>query len=91
MENTLTPHKKMATKIEGIRSTLIIHDGPPERVYTESELEAERKSNRELVQVLVDDLRRLRIEFGNCVGRTTQIGIASLELAASKGITPTHD
>lgn len=52
--------------------------------YTESDLEQVRKSDREVIQKLVDDIRRLRMEFGNRVGCTTQIGNASLALAKSK-------
>lgn len=45
---------------------------------------------REVAQALVDDLRKLRMEYGNNVGRTTQIGIRSLDLAKSQlNIEPT--
>ena len=90
-----------------LSATLVIHDGPPERVYTESELEAERKSNRELLQTLADALFKAeqymtstgdRIGPGclcHCPvidGHTGSCPIPpAMRLAASKGITPTHD
>jgi hypothetical protein len=51
--------------------------------------EAARTKDAELIQMLVDDLRLLRIEFGNRVGQTTQIGIASLSDAEAAGYKPT--
>jgi hypothetical protein len=42
----------------------------------------------ELIQQLMDELRILRIEFGNRVGQTTQIGIASLDAAQAAGFNP---
>jgi hypothetical protein len=47
--------------------------------------EAARAKDAELIQQLVDDLRLLRIEFGNRVGQTTEIGIASLSAAEADG------
>lgn len=43
-------HPKGLTK----SATLVIHDGDPEQVFTASEVEASRKSDREIVQALVD-------------------------------------
>ena len=51
--------------------------------------EAALAEDAELIQRLVDDLRLLRIEFGNRVGQTTQIGIASLSDAEDAGFKPT--
>lgn len=45
---------------------------------------------RELAQELVNDLRRLRMEFGNRTETTTQIGIASLESSKEQGFVPTN-
>ena len=53
------------------------------------QVEAARAKDAELIQMLVDDLRILRIEFGNSVGQTTQIGIASLYAAEAAGFKPT--
>jgi hypothetical protein len=50
--------------------------------------EAARAKDAELIQMLVDDLRLLRIEFGNRVGQTTEIGIASLSTAEAAGFKP---
>jgi hypothetical protein len=50
--------------------------------------EAARAKDAELIQMLVDDLRILRIEFGNRVGQTTEIGIASLSAAEAAGYKP---
>jgi hypothetical protein len=50
--------------------------------------EAARAKDAELIQQLVDDLRLLRIEFGNRVGQTTQIGIPSLSDAEADGFKP---
>jgi len=50
--------------------------------------EAARAKDAELIQQLVDDLRLLRIEFGNSVGQTTEIGIASLSAAEAAGFKP---
>jgi hypothetical protein len=50
--------------------------------------EAARAKDAELIQMLVDDLRILRIEFGNSVGQTTEIGIASLSAAEADGFNP---
>jgi hypothetical protein len=50
--------------------------------------EAARAKDAELIQQLVDDLRLLRIEFGNRVGQTTQIGIPSLSDAEAAGFKP---
>jgi hypothetical protein len=50
--------------------------------------EADRAKDAELIQQLVDDLRILRIDFGNRVGQTTQIGIASLSAAEAAGFKP---
>ncbi len=82
-----------------VHATIIIHDGPPEKVYTESEVEAERKSNRELVQALVDALAiantKLPVRSALPTGVFTDIGYvcasvdAALSLASSKGYTPT--
>jgi hypothetical protein len=52
------------------------------------QVEAARAKDAELIQMLVDDLRLLRIEFGNRLGQTTQIGIASLSAAEAAGFTP---
>jgi hypothetical protein len=49
------------------------------------QVEADRAKDAELIQMLVDDLRLLRIEFGNRVGQTTQIGIACLSAAEAAG------
>jgi hypothetical protein len=50
--------------------------------------EVARAKDAQLIQRLVDDLRLLRIEFGNRVGQTTQIGIASLSAAEAAGFKP---
>jgi hypothetical protein len=50
--------------------------------------ESARVKDAELIQQLVDDLRILRIDFGNRVGQTTQIGIASLSAAEAAGFKP---
>ena len=47
-----------------------------------------RAKDAELIQMLVDNLRLLRIEFGNRVGQTTEIGIASLSGAEAAGYKP---
>ena len=68
----------------------------PERAYERvvealqelRQVEAARAKDAELIQMLVDDLRILRIEFGNRVGQTTQIGIASLSAAEAAGFNP---
>jgi hypothetical protein len=52
--------------------------------------EAARAKDAELIQRLVDDLRLLRIEYGNRLGRTTQIGIDSLSTAEADGFKPTE-
>jgi hypothetical protein len=52
------------------------------------QVEAARAKDAELIQQLVDELRILRIEFGNSVGQTTEIGIASLSDAEAAGFTP---
>ena len=52
--------------------------------------EAARAKDAELIQMLVDDLRLLRIEFGNSVGQTTEIGIASLSAAEAAGFKPSY-
>jgi hypothetical protein len=52
------------------------------------QVEAARAKDAELIQKLVDDLRILRIDFGNRVGQTTQIGIASLSAAEAAGYKP---
>ena len=52
------------------------------------QVEAARAKEAELIQMLVDDLRLLRIEFGNRVGQTTQIGIASLSAAEAAEFKP---
>jgi hypothetical protein len=53
------------------------------------QVEADRVKNAELIQQLVDDVRLLRIEFGNRVGQTTEIGIVSLYAAEAAGFKPT--
>jgi hypothetical protein len=50
--------------------------------------EAARAKDAELIQRLVDDVRLLRIDFGNRVGQTTEIGIASLSAAEAAGFKP---
>lgn len=45
---------------------------------------------RALVQELANDMRRLRIEFGNRTGTTTQIGVVSLVRANEHGFVPTN-
>ncbi len=50
--------------------------------------ESARAKDAELIQTLVDDLRLLRIEYGNRVGQTTEIGIASLSAAEAAGFKP---
>jgi hypothetical protein len=68
----------------------------PERAYERigealqelRQVEAARAKDAELIQQLVDDLRLLRIEFGNRVGQTTEIGIASLSAAEADGFKP---
>jgi hypothetical protein len=50
--------------------------------------EAARAKDAELIQMLVDDLRTLRIEFGNRVGQTTEVGVASLSAAEHAGFKP---
>jgi hypothetical protein len=50
--------------------------------------EHHRAKDAELIEMLVDDLRILRIEFGNSVGQTTEIGIASLSAAEAAGFKP---
>jgi hypothetical protein len=70
---------------------------PPEADFYDCELtairvrevyEAARAKDAELIQRLVDELRILRIEFGNRVGQTTQIGIASISAAEAAGFKP---
>jgi len=56
--------------------------------YVQDKYEAARAKDAELIQMLVDDLRILRIEFGNRVGQTTEIGIASLSDAEDAGFKP---
>jgi hypothetical protein len=56
--------------------------------YVRDIYEAARAKDAELIQMLVDDLRLLRIEFGNRVGQTTEIGIASLSDAEDAGFKP---
>jgi hypothetical protein len=51
--------------------------------------EAARAKDAELIQQLVDDLRLLRIDFGNRVGQTTEVGVASLSAAEAAGFKPT--
>jgi hypothetical protein len=58
--------------------------------YARHEYEAARAMDAELIQMLVDDLRLLRIEFGNSVGQTTEIGIASLSAAEAAGFKPSY-
>ena len=84
------------------RAPLLSDDGinklvPPEADFYDCELtasrvrevyEAARAKDAELIQMLVDDLRLLRIEFGNRVGQTTQIGIDSLSAAEASGFKP---
>ena len=53
-------------------------------------LTEENAKLRDLLQELVNDMRRLRIEFGNRTGTTTQVGIASLESAKEQGFVPTN-
>lgn len=53
-------------------------------------LEAEVAKFRALVQELANDMRRLRIEFGNRTGTTTQIGVVSLVRANEHGFVPTN-
>ena len=68
----------------------------PERAYERigealqelRQVESARAKDAELIQQLVDDLRLLRIEFGNRVGQTTEIGIASLSAAEADGLKP---
>lgn len=79
-----------------VHATIIIHDGPPEKVYTESELEAERKSNRELVQAGVNIAKLHAMHPTHCAyydepfGNPCNCGIDDfLALATSKGYTPT--
>ena len=50
--------------------------------------EAARAKDAELIQQLVDDLRLLRIDFGNRVGQTTEVGVASLSAAEDAGFKP---
>jgi hypothetical protein len=65
----------------------------PERAYERigealqelRQVEDARAKDAELIQMLVDELRILRIEFGNRVGQTAQIGIASLSAAEAAG------
>jgi hypothetical protein len=52
------------------------------------QVESARANDAELIQMLVDDLRVLRIEFGNRVGQTTEIGIDSLSAAEAAGYKP---
>jgi hypothetical protein len=84
------------------REALLSDDGitkmvPPEADFYDCELtasrvrevyEAARAKDAELIQMLVDELRILRIEFGNSVGQTTEIGIGSLSAAEAAGFTP---
>jgi hypothetical protein len=68
----------------------------PERAYERigealqelRQVESARAKDAELIQQLVDDLRLLRIEFGNRVGQTTHIGIPSLSDAEAAGFKP---
>jgi len=54
------------------------------------QVEASRAKDAELIQMLVDNLRILRIEFTNRVGQTTQTGIASLFYAEAAGFKPSE-
>ena len=51
-------------------------------------LEAENESLRKALQMAVDDLRRLRKEFGERTGTATQIGNMSFFAAAEIGVKP---
>jgi hypothetical protein len=64
-------------------------EGISEALQELRQIETDRAKDAELIQMLVDELRILRIEFGNRVGQTTQIGIASLSDAEAAGYKPT--
>ena len=64
-------------------------EGISEALQELRQVEADRAKDAELIQMLVDELRILRIEFGNRLGQTTQIGIASLSDAEAAGFKPT--
>ena len=65
-------------------------EGISEALQELRQVEADRAKDAELIQMLVDELRILRIEFGNRVGQTTEIGIASLSDAAAAGFKPSY-
>ena len=65
-------------------------EGISEALQELRQVEADRAKNAELIQQLVDDLRLLRIEFGNRMGQTTQIGIDSLSDAEAAGFKPSE-
>jgi hypothetical protein len=65
-------------------------EGIGEALQELRQVEAARAKDAELIQMLVDDLRLLRIELGNRVGQTTEIGIASLSTAEADGFKPTE-
>ena len=64
-------------------------EGISEALQELRQIETDRAKDAELIQMLVDELRILRIEFGNRLGQTTQIGIASLSDAEAAGFKPT--
>jgi hypothetical protein len=64
-------------------------EGISEALQELRQIETARAKDAELIQMLVDELRLLRIEFGNRVGQTAQIGIASLSAAEAAGFKPT--
>ena len=65
-------------------------EGISEALQELRQVETDRAKDAELIQMLVDDLRILRIEFGNRLGQTTQIGIASLSDAEAAGFKPSE-
>jgi hypothetical protein len=65
-------------------------EGISEALQELRQIETDRAKDAELIQMLVDELRILRIEFGNRLGQTTQIGIASLSDAEAAGYKPTY-
>ena len=65
-------------------------EGISEALQELRQIEAARAKDAELIQMLVDELRILRIEFGNRLGQTTQIGIASLSAAEAAAFKPSE-
>jgi hypothetical protein len=65
-------------------------EGISEALQELRQVEADRAKDAELIQQLVDDVRLLRIDFGNRVGQTTEVGVASLSAAEAAGFKPSE-